>query len=89
MTEKIYRPKGTCSTQIRLAIDDEGILRKLEFLNGCPGNTAGVSKLAVGRRADEVAELLRGTRCGLRPTSCPDQLARAIDEALAEQQAQA
>ena len=75
MIEKIYRPKGTCSTQIRLAIDDEGILRKLEFLNGCPGNTAGVSKLAVGRRADEVAELLRGTRY-------------AIDEALAEMRTQ-
>lgn len=76
-----YTPQGTCSRHISFDIDDEGKIRNLEFTNGCSGNTRGVSRLCEGRDACEVADLLEGTHCGSRPTSCPDQLARAIRQA--------
>ncbi len=79
-----YTPQGTCSRQIDFDIDDEGRIRSLVFTKGCAGNTRGVSRLCEGRPADEVADLLEGTPCGPRPTSCPDQLARAIRQALAQ-----
>ena len=84
MIEKYFRTKGTCSRGIRIGIDEQGILRKIEFEGGCPGNTIGVSKLALGRPAEEVADLRKGTRCGMKSTSCPDQLAAGIREALEE-----
>ena len=77
---KEYKTHGTCSSQINIDIDDNGIIQNVEFIGGCMGNTAGVSKLAKGRKASEVADILRGTQCGNRGTSCPDQLAKAIDE---------
>ena len=83
MTEMDYQTKGTCSRSIHVAIDEEGIIRNAEIIGGCPGNTIGVAKLAIGRPATEVAEELRGIRCGDKPTSCPDQFALAIDAALA------
>ena len=58
------------------------IVRNVKFTGGCNGNTQGVSKLVVGRKADEVVALLKGTDCGGRGTSCPDQLAKAIEEAM-------
>lgn len=84
MIEKLYKTHGTCSRMIKIKIDDEGIVRDVQFVNGCSGNTQGVSRLAIGRPATEVADILRGVQCGPRPTSCPDQLAKAIDEALAK-----
>ena len=83
MIEKDYRTKGTCSKSIHLEIDDDGVIKQVSFVGGCPGNTVGVSKLVEGRKASEVVQLLKGTKCGVRPTSCPDQLALAIEEALA------
>jgi len=83
MVEKDFKTSGTCSRSIHLVIDDEGIIREASFVGGCAGNTAGISKLVVGRKATEVADTIRGTKCGFKPTSCPDQLAKAIDEALA------
>lgn len=80
MREINYKTKGTCSRAIRIEIDDDGIIRGIEFDGGCSGNTQGVSKLAIGRPAKEVAEILRGTKCGFKSTSCPDQLAKALDE---------
>lgn len=77
-----YTPQGTCSRQISFDIDDEGKIRNLEFTKGCAGNTRGVSRLCEGRPAAAVADLLEGTPCGPRPTSCPDQLARAIRQAM-------
>lgn len=77
-----YTTEGTCSRQISFDIDDEGKIRNLRFVKGCAGNTRGVSLLCEGRDAVEVADLLEGTHCGPRPTSCPDQLARAIRQAM-------
>ena len=83
MIEKVFYTKGTCAKAIYVLIDDDGIIQECEFEGGCPGNLIGISKLVLGRPAAEVANLVRGTHCGPRATSCPDQLARAIDEALA------
>jgi uncharacterized protein (TIGR03905 family) len=77
-----HKNSGTCSTSTTLSIDDEGIIRDVRIVGGCDGNIKGICKLVVGRKATEVADALRGTRCGFKPTSCPDQLACAIDEAL-------
>ncbi len=79
-----YTPCGTCSRRISFDIDDAGCLHNVRFDGGCPGNTRGVASLAEGRPAAIVASLLRGTPCRDRGTSCPDQLAQAIDSALAE-----
>ena len=70
-----------CSSRIDVEIED-GILTHCEIIGGCDGNTKGVAKLAIGRPAQEVMETLRGIPCGRKPTSCPDQLSRAIEEAL-------
>ena len=72
-----YKTHGTCSTQIDLEIED-GVITACTIHNGCRGNTAGLAKMVVGRKADDVKELLRGIPCR-GATSCPDQLARAID----------
>ena len=73
-----YITEGTCSRQIDFDIDDEGKIHNLRFFRGCPGNTSGISKLCEGREAGEVARILEGITCGDKPTSCPDQLARAL-----------
>ncbi|HOQ76245.1 MAG TPA: TIGR03905 family TSCPD domain-containing protein [Thermoclostridium sp.] len=78
-----FKNKGTCSVQVAFDIED-GIIRNVEFLGGCHGNAQGISGLAEGRNAREVAELIKGIRCGFKKTSCPDQLSRAIEQALAE-----
>lgn len=82
----IYYPQGVCSRMMELEIED-GIITRLEILGGCNGNLQGITRLLLGRPAEESAELLEGTRCGSRPTSCPDQIARAIRKCLAEQKA--
>lgn len=74
-----FTPSGVCSRGIHIEVDDEGIVRDIEFDGGCSGNTQGVARLAVGRPAAEVAELLKGTKCGFKSTSCPDQLAKALE----------
>lgn len=77
-----YKPKGVCSREIRVELDDQDIITKVEFLGGCSGNTQGVAKLALGRKAQEVIALASGIRCGAKATSCPDQLSMALREAL-------
>ena len=71
-----YKCQGTCSTSIDLEIRD-GVITYCKINNGCRGNTQGVSKLVIGRKADEVADQLQGIPCRGN-TSCPDQLSRAI-----------
>lgn len=80
MKKKRFKPKGVCSSQIDITVDEEGIIRDIAFTGGCSGNTQGVARLAIGRKASEVSGLLRGTKCGYKNTSCPDQLAQALDE---------
>ena len=78
----VYKTKGTCSSRIDLDIDEEGIIRSVKFTGGCNGNLSGITRLVTGRKAEEVADLLEGTTCGYKSTSCPDQLAHAIRQAL-------
>lgn len=75
-----YKTKGVCARQINFEIED-GIVKDIQFIGGCNGNTQGVSALAKGRTVKEVIELLEGINCGGRGTSCPDQLAKALREA--------
>ena len=79
-----YKTHGTCSRAIEIDIDTEkGIIADAAFVGGCSGNTQGVAKLVEGMDAEEVIRRLEGIHCGPRPTSCPDQLSKAIKEALA------
>ncbi len=73
-----YRTRGTCSREIDFEITEDGIVKSVRFIGGCPGNTQGVAKLAEGRKAEEVVSLLKGVQCR-NGTSCPDQLAAAIE----------
>ena len=79
-----YRTSGTCSTQIDLDLD-QGIIQSVSFTGGCNGNLQGISRLVVGMPAQEAIGKLQGIQCGRKPTSCPDQLSRALQEALAKE----
>lgn len=84
MKEFSYKTRGTCSTRIDIILEDDNVIRSVKFTNGCNGNTQGVAKLAEGRPAEEIISLLKGISCGGRPTSCPDQLSKALELAIAE-----
>lgn len=75
-----YKTKGTCSQRILFEIED-GKVRNVQFIGGCNGNLQGISKLVDGRDVHEVIEKIEGIHCGMKPTSCPDQLAKALKEA--------
>lgn len=76
-----YKTKGTCSQRILFNIED-GKVKNVQFIGGCNGNLQGISKLVEGMDASEVIDRIKGIRCGMKPTSCPDQLANALAEAL-------
>ena len=76
-----YRTSGTCSSQIDLEVED-GILKEVHFIGGCNGNLKGISALVKGMKVEEVISRLEGIRCGYKPTSCPDQLAWALKQAI-------
>lgn len=76
-----YRTKGTCSREIVFDLED-GIVKNISFQGGCNGNLKGVSSLAEGQKAEDVIKRLEGIKCGFKTTSCPDQLATALKEAL-------
>ncbi|MBO4375611.1 MAG: TIGR03905 family TSCPD domain-containing protein [Lachnospiraceae bacterium] len=72
-----YKPSGVCCTGID--IDTEGsIIKEVKFTNGCSGNTQGIARLVQGMEIDEAVKRLSGIRCGSKPSSCPDQLAKAL-----------
>lgn len=75
-----YRTKGTCSQQILFDVEDNK-LHNIEFIGGCNGNLQGISKLVEGMDVDEVIRRLDGIHCGMKDTSCPDQLANALRQA--------
>lgn len=77
-----FQTHGVCCRQITLEVDENNIIREANFEGGCNGNLSGISKLIIGQNAKEVAERLEGTTCGSKDTSCPDQLSKAIVEAL-------
>lgn len=81
-----YRPRGTCSSFISLELTD-GIVRNVQFRGGCHGNLQAVARLVEGMPAEEVLARCSGIHCGMRKTSCADQLAKAISLAAAQQSA--
>ena len=77
MEKIIYSPKGVCSRQIEIEIDN-GLIASCRFMGGCSGNTQGICALVKGMKVEDAISRLEGIRCGFRPTSCPDQLAAAL-----------
>ena len=77
-----YRTKGTCASNIHVELDGRKI-KRVVFTGGCNGNLQGISRLVEGMDIDDVIARVRGIRCGMKPTSCPDQLARALEQAKA------
>lgn len=78
--EKIsYVPEGVCSRKMEIEVDGD-VITAVKISGGCAGNTQGVSKLLIGMKIDDAIERLSGIRCGFKPTSCPDQLSRALSQ---------
>ena len=73
-----YQPSGVCSRQITFSVED-GKVKNVAFMGGCNGNGKGVSALVEGMDVDEAIKRMKGITCGMKPTSCPDQLARALE----------
>lgn len=81
--KKIFETQGTCAKAIAFDVDETtGVINEVQFMGGCHGNTQGVAALVKGQKADDVIARLEGIRCGMKTTSCPDQLAKALKEAL-------
>ncbi len=78
-----YRTQGVCSQKITFNLEN-GIVSDVSFFGGCNGNLKGIAKLVEGMKAEDVIEKIKGTTCGFKRTSCPDQLAKALEEALKE-----
>ncbi len=76
-----YKTQGTCSTNIEVEIEN-GIVNGVHFTGGCNGNLKGISSLVKGMKVEDVIERLEGIQCGSKPTSCPDQLCKALRESL-------
>jgi len=76
-----YKTQGTCSRKITFDLED-GIVKNVNFEGGCNGNLKGISALVEGRNAEEIIKTVSGITCGFKSTSCPDQLAHALHEAL-------
>ncbi len=74
----VYKTNGTCSSAIDVEVED-GIVKSVKFTGGCHGNLQGISSLVVGMKTDDVIARLKGIRCGMKSTSCPDQLAKALE----------
>ena len=81
MNDYTVKTEGICAKGIKFGIED-GKLHHIQFLGGCPGNTAAIGKLLEGTDAQRAVDLLKGNKCGPKPTSCADQLARGIEQAL-------
>lgn len=75
-----YPTQGTCSVLIDVTADDDDTIRSVQFLGGCNGNLQGISRLVTGQKIDDVIVRLAGIQCGDKPTSCPDQLCRALEQ---------
>lgn len=76
----IYKTKGVCSQAIHLDVEND-IIKSVEFVGGCSGNTQGVARLVEGMPVEDAIQRIEGIKCGMRATSCPDQLAKALREA--------
>ena len=74
-----YKTQGTCSRSVTVEVED-GVITDCSFYGGCSGNTQGVASLVVGMKIDEAISKIKGIKCGFKTTSCPDQLALALEE---------
>lgn len=74
-----YRPRGVCSQRIEIDVED-GCIQNVKFTGGCSGNLQGISRLVKGMDVEEAISRIEGIRCGVKPTSCPDQLAQALKQ---------
>jgi len=86
--EYTRRHKGVCSRASYVDIDENGVIRSAKIIGGCDGNTRGLAQIVEGLPAKFVIEKWKGTPCMFKPTSCPDQFAIAIEEALAKMEAE-
>ena len=75
-----YRTQGTCSRSIYISIDEQDTVTSVSFEGGCNGNLKGISALCIGMKVDDIISRLEDLKCGMKQTSCPDQLARALKE---------
>ncbi len=80
MKHTLYKTQGTCSQYIDVTVDEQDVIQEISFIGGCGGNLQAVCRLVTGQKADEVIKKLKGIRCGDKPTSCPDQLCRALEQ---------
>ncbi len=76
-----YHPKDVCSRKMIIEVED-GIIKSLQVIGGCPGNSQGISRLVAGMKVEDVISRLEGVQCGGSVTSCPDQLAQALKQVL-------
>ena len=77
----VYKTSGTCAQAIEFELDGD-VIKEVQFIGVCSGNTQGVAALVKGMKAEDAISRLEGIRCGYKPTSCPDQLAKALKQAL-------
>jgi len=80
MTYK-YHPRGVCSREFQLQVE-EGVVRSVQIMGGCHGNLQGIARLLEGMKVEDAIARMEGIRCGMKTTSCPDQLAQALKQAL-------
>ena len=79
----IYQPKGVCSNTIDVHVED-GVIKSVKFTGGCNGNLKGISRLVAGMKVEDAIDRLKGIKCGFKSTSCPDQLACALQEIIGD-----
>lgn len=84
--EYTYRNKGVCSVMTRVRLNDDHTIESVEVVGGCNGNLQGISSLLKGMKAEDAIQRMQGVHCGSKPTSCPDQIAHALSEALEKMQ---
>ena len=77
-----FKPSGVCCREMMFEVDDNKVITNVDFIGGCPGNLIGLKQLVIGQNALEIADKLANIPCGGKATSCPDQLSKAIREAL-------
>ena len=82
MKKFTFYPEGVCSMMIEIELGDDNVINEVVFTGGCNGNLSGISKLIQGMKAEDVIGKLEGTRCGFKDTSCPDQLSKALRQAM-------
>ena len=80
MKQIVYNTVGVCARQIIVDVDENNIVQNCVFVGGCMGNTTGISTLVKGMNAEDVVKKLKGIKCGYKGTSCPDQLAAALEQ---------